>query len=82
LIVAFIAIATLSFALFGQPIKILVAAGAINGLILPISMAFILLAVMSKKIIPGYRHPTWLVITGWLATALVAYMSWKALANM
>lgn len=81
-IVGFIALATMSFVFFGQPIKILVAAGAINGLILPISMALILIAVMSKKVLPNYKHPQWLIISGWLVTALVAYMSWQALAAL
>jgi Mn2+/Fe2+ NRAMP family transporter len=82
MIVGFIAFATTCFVFFGQPIKILVAAGAINGLILPISMTVILIAVMSKKILPQYQHPRWLIISGWMATALVAYMSWQALAAL
>ncbi|HSC52301.1 MAG TPA: NRAMP family divalent metal transporter [Phnomibacter sp.] len=81
-IVGFIAIATTCFALFGQPIKILVAAGAINGLILPVYMVFILWAFMSRKLMPNFKQRGWLLIAGWIATILVAYMSWMALADL
>lgn len=81
-IAAFIGLSTVAFLAFGQPIKILVAAGAINGLVLPFSLTLVLLAVSNKRLLPAYKHPIWLAIAGWLATVLLAYMSVRLLADL
>lgn len=74
LITIFILISTLIYTIIGNPINILVTVGALNGLILPIALAVMLL-VISKKKIEGYRHPTWLTITGWSVVLVMSYMS-------
>ena len=65
----------------GKPVALLIFGGAINGLILPIALAIILLAVIKKKTIAGYRHPLWMSISGWLVVAVMSWMSIKAIID-
>ena len=65
LIVGFIVISTLIFLIVGQPVKILVWAGTINGFILPVGLSLVLLASRKTSIIGDYKHPLWLQIAGW-----------------
>jgi Mn2+/Fe2+ NRAMP family transporter len=67
-VVAFIAISAVVFLLVGRPVRILVLVGALNGLILPVSLGVMLVAAYRKKIVGEYRHPRWLAALG----ALVA----------
>ena len=71
----FIIISTLLFAVLGNPIKILVTVGALNGLILPIALAVILIAAHHKKIVENYKQPLWLDIAGWLVVAVMTTLS-------
>nr|WP_294989685.1 NRAMP family divalent metal transporter [uncultured Sediminibacterium sp.] len=75
LITAFILLSGLIYVSVGNPVKILVTVGALNGLILPVALAAILF-VMHKKKIDGYKHPVWLSISGWLVVGLMSYMSY------
>ena len=72
----FIIISTLGFLLLGNPVKLLLAAGTINGFILPIALAVILLAARQKKIVGNYQHPRWMHIAGW---CVVGVMTWMAI---
>jgi Mn2+/Fe2+ NRAMP family transporter len=81
LVIGFILISTAIFISIGRPVKLLVLAGALNGLILPITLATILLAAYHKKIIGDYKHPLWLSIFGWLIVLLMAYMGGYTLIN-
>lgn len=71
----FIIASTLAYQLIGNPVKILVTVGALNGMILPIALAIILLAVRNKKIVGTYQHPLWLSIGGWLVVIAMSWMS-------
>ena len=71
----FIIISTLLFAVLGNPVKILVSVGALNGLILPIALAVILIAARHKKIVGNYKQPLWLDIAGWLVVAVMTTLS-------
>lgn len=71
----FIIISTLIFAVLGNPVKILVTVGALNGLILPIALAVILIAARHKKIVENYKQPLWLDIAGWLVVAVMTTLS-------
>lgn len=72
-IIAFIIISTAIFLLIGQtPVTVLVWAGTINGFILPVGLALILLASRKKKIVGDYVHPLWLQISGWLVVVMMA----------
>jgi Mn2+/Fe2+ NRAMP family transporter len=76
LTIAFIAFSTAIFLLVGQPIKILVLAGTINGFILPVGLALILLASRRKKIVGDrYVHPLWLQTAGWLVVLIMLVFS-------
>ncbi len=72
LTIAFIIFSTFVFLFVGQPIKVLILAGTINGFILPIGLALVLLASRKTKIVGDYRHPLWLQISGW-AVVLVMF---------
>jgi Mn2+/Fe2+ NRAMP family transporter len=67
-VVGFIVISTVVFLLVGRPVRVLVLVGALNGLILPVSLGAMLLAAYRKNIVGEYRHPRWLAAVG----ALVA----------
>jgi Mn2+/Fe2+ NRAMP family transporter len=82
LITGFIIISTLIFILLKQtPSFILVTAGAINGIILPMALAVMLLAVMQKRLFPNYKHPLWMYITGWVVVGLMSWLSVITIKN-
>jgi Mn2+/Fe2+ NRAMP family transporter len=70
----FIIISTIVFTFLGNPVKILVTVGALNGLILPVALAVILVAA-HHKIIGNYKQPLWLDIAGWLVVAVMTTLS-------
>lgn len=74
-IIAFIVFSTIIFAIVGQPVKVLVLVGAINGLILPISLTCILLGAYNKKVVGEYKHPRWMTAFGIIVVAIMTYMS-------
>ena len=84
--VGFIALSTIIMAVIGRPASLLVLAGALNGLILPVTLGVCLFASKSKRIMgEDYKHPTWLFVLGIIVTVIVAYMgitSLKGLANL
>lgn len=81
LIIAFIAVSTLIFAVVGRPVKTLILVGALNGLILPISLGVMLVAANRRSIVGDYRHPISLTICGWLVAAAMAVMGGVALVT-
>lgn len=74
LIIGFIVFSSLVFALVGQPVKILVLVGALNGLILPLTLAPMLIAVHRRKIVGSYIHPLWMTVFGWFVALVMAGM--------
>lgn len=86
-IVLFILFCTTVFVLAGEPpVGILVAAGALNGLILPVVLGALLLGSRNRRIVgESYRHPTWMIVWGVLAvliTAAAAYFSIQEIGNL
>ena len=74
-IIAFIAVSTLIMFLIGQPATLLVLAGALNGLILPITLGICLIASQKKSIMgEDYKHPTWLLVLGIVVVVVSAYL--------
>ena len=74
-IIGFIAVSTIIMAVVGQPATLLVLAGAVNGLILPITLGICLIAAKNKKIVgETYKHPMWLLILGVVVVILSAYL--------
>ncbi|MED1605145.1 divalent metal cation transporter [Cytobacillus kochii] len=79
--VGFIAISTLVFVIIGQPVKILVLVGSLNGLILPIALGVMLIAAHKAKIVGDYKHPLWLTLFGLLIVIVMALMGGYSLIN-
>lgn len=75
IIIGFIAISTLIFATIGRPAQILVLAGTLNGLILPIALSMILIAAYRSNIVGDYKHPLWIAVFGWFVTVAMAILS-------
>lgn len=63
----FVGLALLGYARLGQPVPLLIAAGALNGLILPITLGVALVAARRPELMGAYRHPLALQTLGWLA---------------
>ncbi|MDR6784655.1 Mn2+/Fe2+ NRAMP family transporter [Pedobacter africanus] len=78
-IIAFILVSTLIFVLVGKPVSLLIVAGALNGIILPITLAVILLAAYKTRIVGAYKHPIWLTVFGLLVVGIMTYMSCSVL---
>ena len=82
MIIAFICISTSIFLFIGKPKEVLIIAGAVNGLILPVSLSLVLLAAYSKKIVGSYRHPKWMVAFGWLVVVAMTYISIRSIIEL
>ena len=63
----FVVISLLFFLALGNPIRLLILAGSLNGLILPLTLAVVLLAARRRDLVGEYRHPIPLVVAGWVA---------------
>ncbi|MBX6330749.1 MAG: divalent metal cation transporter [Gemmatimonadaceae bacterium] len=63
-VIAFTVVSTAVFLAVGRPVKVLVLVGALNGLILPISLGVMLVAAHRRAIVGTYRHPWWLAAAG------------------
>ena len=74
----FILFSTAVFAFVGKPVKVLMIVGALNGLILPVALALMLLAVFRKKIVGNYRHPVWMSVLGWVVVVMMTILGVKA----
>ena len=81
LITAFIIFSTLVFILIGNPVKILVTVGALNGLILPVALAVMLIAALNKKLVGAYQHPLILQMAGWLVVIAMSWMGYLTIAQ-
>jgi Mn2+/Fe2+ NRAMP family transporter len=79
LIAVFIIISTIIFVIVGKPVQLLVAAGTINGFILPVALAIILVAGTKQKFVKDFKNPLWLSIAGW---AVVVTLSWMAIKTI
>ncbi|MCM3595783.1 divalent metal cation transporter [Metabacillus idriensis] len=80
-IVGFIAVSTAVFVSIGQPVKILILAGSLNGLILPIALGVMLIAAHKFKIVGDYKHPMWMTIFGVFIVIAMAIMGGYSLIN-
>ncbi|NMS88605.1 divalent metal cation transporter [Clostridioides difficile] len=81
-IIAFIAISTLIMAFIGKPATLLILAGSLNGLILPITLGIMLIASKRKDIVGDYKHPTWLLIFGVIVVLISAYTGITSLSSL
>lgn len=81
-IIAFIVASTLMLIFIGKPAKMLVLVGALNGLILPITLGAMLFAVDKKEIMNEYVHPKYLTVLGWIVVAITAYLGIISLSSL
>lgn len=72
--IAFVVLSTLIFLAIGRPVKVLIAVGALNALVLPLGLAAMLVASRRRAIIADYRHPVWLIATGVMVALAMAGM--------
>jgi len=81
--IVFIVISTLVMAFLGKPATLLVLAGALNGLILPVTLGVCLVASQNKKIVgENYKHPKLLFILGIVVVLLSAYVGIRSLSAL
>jgi Mn2+/Fe2+ NRAMP family transporter len=81
-IIAFVAISTAIFLLIGRPVTVLILVGAINGLILPISLGAMLIAAHRVRIVGDYRHPAWLTAAGVIVAIAMAALGLRAILTV
>lgn len=81
IITVFILISTIIFILIGKPATLLILAGSVNGLILPVALAVMLIAVRKNSLMHGYQHPRWMEIAGYIVVILMTYMGAYALQD-
>jgi Mn2+/Fe2+ NRAMP family transporter len=71
----FIVLSTSIFVFVGKPTQLLIFAGAINGLILPIALGIILVAAASRRLMGTYHHPRWMLVAGWVVVLIMGSLS-------
>lgn len=80
-ITVFILLSTLVFVFIGKPRQLLIFAGAINGLILPLALAIVLIAATRSRLMKGYRHPLWMQLAGWVVVLAMGWMGVLAVSE-
>lgn len=73
-IIVFILVSTVIFVTIGQPVRLLILAGALNGLVLPLTLGVMVYAAYKPKIVGTYRHPLLLTVFGVLVVLVMAYL--------
>jgi Mn2+/Fe2+ NRAMP family transporter len=74
LISFFIVFSTVVFLFIKNPVKILVTVGALNGFILPIALALMLIAVRKTSLVGNYKHSKLLLVVGWFVVIVMSYL--------
>lgn len=82
LVIAFMIASTLIFLVLGNPVRLLVFAGTVNGFILPIGLSLILMASRNARLLGDYKHPLWLQIAGWCVVAVMFGFSVSTIMTM
>ena len=86
LVIGFIVVSTAIFVTVGRPVKVLILVGALNGLILPLSLGTMLVAANRRTVVADYRHPIALTIGGAAVTLAMAWLSvqtlWKEVPSL
>ena len=81
-IIGFIVVSTLILIFLGKPVKLLVLAGSLNGLILPITLAITLIASKKQDIVGKYKHSNILFFLGWIVVLVTSYIGVKSLSKL
>jgi len=81
--VAFVIVSTVVFLVVGRPVKVLIAVGALNALILPLSLGAMLLAARRSAIVGEYKHSALLLYSGIIvAVGLAAMGAWTVVTEL
>jgi Mn2+/Fe2+ NRAMP family transporter len=70
--IGFILASTVIFLAVGRPVRLLILAGAFNGMILPVALSVMLVAAHRPAVVGDYRHPRWLTAAGAVTALLMA----------
>ena len=81
LTIGFIAVSAVIFLLVGRPVRVLILVGALNGLILPVSLGAMLIASRRPDLLNGYRHPPALTAAGAVVAVVMAGLGIYTLAT-
>ena len=69
-------------ALGGRATPLLIAAGTINGVLLPVILGVILIAAYRRSLMGGYRHPWWAAALGGLAWVATLFLACQTLLGL
>jgi Mn2+/Fe2+ NRAMP family transporter len=72
--IVFILLSTAIFLTIGRPVRLLILAGAVNGMILPLALGVMLVAAHRPAVVGDYRHPRWLTAAGVLTAVLMGLL--------
>ena len=81
-IIGFIVVSTLILIFLGKPVKLLILAGSLNGLILPITLVITLIASKKEGIVGKYKHSNILFLLGWVVVLVTAYIGVQSLSKL
>ena len=81
-IMLFIFISTCILIFIGKPATLLIVAGSVNGLILPVTLAVMLLATRKTDIVGNYKHNTALYYAGWIVVLVTSYIGITSLQGI
>lgn len=83
-VVAFIIVSGTIYVSLGQPpATLLILAGALNGLILPVGFGIIIwIALRRADLLGGYTYPKWLAYLGLAIWLLTLYLGWQSLGGI
>lgn len=81
-IIAFILISTIIFVFVGKPVHLLIIAGAVNGIILPVSLTVMLIAAYKPAIVGVYKQPVILTLIGVIIVVLMSFMSLRVMMDL
>lgn len=82
-VVVFMVLSTGIFLVVGRPVKTLILVGALNGLILPLSLGVMLVASRDARVVGDYRHSRTLRASGAVvALAMAAMGVWTLVTEM
>lgn len=83
-VVAFILVSSAIYLSLEQaPATLLVLAGALNGLILPVGFGLLIwVALRRRDLLKGYEYPKWLAYLGLAVWLLTLYLGWESLGGI
>jgi Mn2+/Fe2+ NRAMP family transporter len=74
--------ATIGFRLRGwSATRLLIAAGTLNGVLLPVVLGVVLVAAYRHSVVGAYRHPLWAALLGGLAWIASLFLAYHTVAN-